>query len=395
MSFRFRLDRSLPAKEKISHIRKIVNAPMEGLAIGESVEIIFNHLELGRSVVIEDGTKLVFDRGFIGDSTFIGGASDIRAGQLFLDNGVKLGHNMRALVADQLRLGRNGSIGHSCELVCRSANIGEGFYGEHSLILGGGGGATGPYSDLRIGRFVHVGEYSVLNTARPITIGDETGLGSHVSLYTHGMWPPALEGYPLSFGPISIGKKCWITGYSVILPGVSIGEGAVVAMGSVVDQDLPPRCLAGGRPAKILREGIYGDVLSSSEKDSTLRDILNRYAPELEFKGFRVKRVESSGNLFLKMDNATIAYLGGTHNPSEISTSNGRIIIIAWQKIPPEGLRTSKATVFNLGTMGVEGAVDELSEDLRDFLRRNCIRFYTKDRFQSIPPPCFRRLREA
>jgi acetyltransferase-like isoleucine patch superfamily enzyme len=394
MSFRFKLKRTLPADKKISELKKILNLAQSDIVIGNSVEMVFNDLTLGRGVVIEDGATLVCDRGSLGDSVVLGHSTDIRSTDLMIENGVKIEHNCRVLVGEKLRIGRNASIGYSSELICRSAEISEGFYGEHSLIMGGGGGARGPYSDLRIGRFVHVGEYSVLNTARPITIGDETGLGAHVSLYTHGMWPPALEGYPLTFGPISIGKKCWITGYSIVLPGVTIGEGAVVAMGSVVHQDLPPRCLAGGRPAKVLKEGIYGNVLSSSQKDSILREIVSRYAPELEFKGFQVQKAESSGNIFLKVGNANIAYLSAD-DLGEMPISNGRTIIIAWQKVPPEVLPVGKTTVFNLGAMEIEGVVDELSEDLRDFLRRNCIRFYTKERFESIQSPCFRRLTEA
>jgi acetyltransferase-like isoleucine patch superfamily enzyme len=395
MSFRFKLKRSLPAEKKIAELKKILNLAQSDIVIGNSVEMVFNDLTWGQGIVIEDGTTLVCDRGTVGDSVVLGHSSDIRSTDLVIESGVRIEHHCRVLVGEKLQIRRNTSIGHSSELICRSAEIGEGFYGEHSLIMGGGGGARGPYSDLKIGRFVHVGEYSVLNTARPITIGDETGLGAHVSLYTHGMWPPALEGYPLTFGPISIGKKCWITGYSIVLPGVTIGEGAVVAMGSVVHQDLPPRCLAGGKPAKVLREGIYGNVLSSTEKDLILREVVSRYVPELEFKGFRVQRVESSENIFLKVGDANIAYLSRTNDLSEIPTLNGRTIIIARQRVSPEVLPAGKTTVFNLGAMEMEGIVDELSEDLRDFLRRNCIRFYTKERFESIQPPCFRRLTEA
>lgn len=395
MSFKFKLDRSLPAKEKISQLRRITHAALDDLAIGDSVEVIFNHLELGRGIVIEDGAKLVCDRGVIGDFTFIGGASDIRAGHLFLDTGVKLGHNMRVLAADQLRIGRNGFIGYSCELVCRSADIGEGFYGEHDLTIGGGGGSTGPFSELKIGRFVHIGEFSVLNTARSVTIGDEAGLGAYVMLYTHGMWPPALEGYPLAFGSISIGPKCWITGQSIVLPGVTIGEGAVVAMGSVVNRDLPARCLAGGRPATVLKQNMYGHKLSAQEEDDILRDILNRYVAELEFKGFAVQKFESGENVLLEMDEAVVGYFRSKADLHKLLSLNKRTIVIAWNHILPDLSESSQITLFNLGEMKVEGCVDDISEDLRDFLRRNCIRFYTRDRFHSIRPPSFSRLMES
>jgi acetyltransferase-like isoleucine patch superfamily enzyme len=54
--------------------------------------------------------------------------------------------------------------------------------------------------------------------------------------------------------PISIGSNAWIGFDSVILPGVSIGEGAIIGCRSVVMHDVPPYTIAGGNPARIIRE---------------------------------------------------------------------------------------------------------------------------------------------
>jgi acetyltransferase-like isoleucine patch superfamily enzyme len=56
--------------------------------------------------------------------------------------------------------------------------------------------------------------------------------------------------------PIVIGDNVWIGMNSTILKGVTIGDGAVIAAGSVVIRDIPPRTLAGGVPAKVIREKI-------------------------------------------------------------------------------------------------------------------------------------------
>lgn len=53
-----------------------------------------------------------------------------------------------------------------------------------------------------------------------------------------------------------IGKNCFIGAHSIILPGVTIGDGSIVAAGSVVSKDVPPGSLVGGNPATILRSGI-------------------------------------------------------------------------------------------------------------------------------------------
>jgi acetyltransferase-like isoleucine patch superfamily enzyme len=56
--------------------------------------------------------------------------------------------------------------------------------------------------------------------------------------------------------PILIGDDVWIGARATILKGVEIGDGAVVAAGSVVTRSIPPRSLAGGNPARIIRENI-------------------------------------------------------------------------------------------------------------------------------------------
>ncbi|MCY1670650.1 DapH/DapD/GlmU-related protein [Novosphingobium sp. SL115] len=56
--------------------------------------------------------------------------------------------------------------------------------------------------------------------------------------------------------PISIGRHCFIGGGSVVMPGVTIGDECIVAAGAVVVDDIPPRCIVAGNPAKVLRENI-------------------------------------------------------------------------------------------------------------------------------------------
>lgn len=70
-----------------------------------------------------------------------------------------------------------------------------------------------------------------------------------------------------------IGKNCFIGGNSMILPGVTIGDSCIVAAGAVVTRSVPPNCIVGGNPARILRHGVelmsYGrippDARGSSE----------------------------------------------------------------------------------------------------------------------------------
>lgn len=53
---------------------------------------------------------------------------------------------------------------------------------------------------------------------------------------------------------IVIGKNVWISSNATVVPGVSIGDGAVVAAGAVVTKDVPPNVVVGGVPAKIIKK---------------------------------------------------------------------------------------------------------------------------------------------
>ena len=67
--------------------------------------------------------------------------------------------------------------------------------------------------------------------------------------------------------PVHIGERCFIGGGSVILPGVTVGDESIVGAGSVVFDDVPPRSIVGGNPARVLRRDIdvgrYGRLRSA------------------------------------------------------------------------------------------------------------------------------------
>jgi maltose O-acetyltransferase len=111
------------------------------------------------------------------------------------------------------------------------------------------------------GKNIHVGDHfhadyncTMLDVAE-IRIGHNCLIGPDVGIYTagHRLEPEGrtLDGYGL---PVTIGNDVWIGGHSTILPGVTIGDGAVVAAGSVVADDVEPRTLVAGNPAKFKKQ---------------------------------------------------------------------------------------------------------------------------------------------
>jgi maltose O-acetyltransferase len=89
----------------------------------------------------------------------------------------------------------------------------------------------------------------------PIDVGENclVGPGVHVYTATHPI-DPEERAAGLELGaPVTVGDDVWIGGRAVVTPGTSVGDGAVVAAGAVVVDDVPPRTVVGGNPAEEIR----------------------------------------------------------------------------------------------------------------------------------------------
>ncbi len=96
----------------------------------------------------------------------------------------------------------------------------------------------------------------VLVSYARITIGDDCLIGEYVSIRdaNHGLSvgvPMRLQAHRSA--PVTIGRNVWIGRGSVVLKGVTIGDGAVVAANSVVSRDVPADAIVVGAPAKLIR----------------------------------------------------------------------------------------------------------------------------------------------
>lgn len=106
--------------------------------------------------------------------------------------------------------------------------LGENFYSNHNLVI--------------------------LDCAE-VTFGDNVFLGPDCGFYT--------AGHPLDYEtrnqglefakPIKVGDNVWFGGKVCVMPGVNIGNNVVIAAGAVITKDIPDNCLAGGVPARVIR----------------------------------------------------------------------------------------------------------------------------------------------
>lgn len=107
--------------------------------------------------------------------------------------------------------------------------------------------------NITIGENTIVGLWSSLDGRSGITIGDHVNISSEVAIWTlqHDHRDPEFGNVG---APVVVGDRAWLSFRSTILPGVTIGEGAVVAAGSVVTKDVAPYAIVGGIPAKVIGE---------------------------------------------------------------------------------------------------------------------------------------------
>jgi acetyltransferase-like isoleucine patch superfamily enzyme len=111
-------------------------------------------------------------------------------------------------------------------------------------------------SHLMLGRRTFVNYGCFFDTSSPIVIGSDCAFGMQVLLCTstHGLGGPRRRGGRLESKPITIDDGCWIGARTVVLPGVHIGPGCVVAAGSVVTRDCAPHGLYAGNPARRVKD---------------------------------------------------------------------------------------------------------------------------------------------
>lgn len=113
-----------------------------------------------------------------------------------------------------------------------------------------------PEGKLQIGDHCYVGRWTIILAHSSVTIGNDCQIapGCHITDVNHGIKPGTLiRKQPLQSKPIKIGNDVWVGAGCSILPGVTIGDHAVIGARAVVTHDVPESAIVVGTPAKILR----------------------------------------------------------------------------------------------------------------------------------------------
>ncbi len=114
------------------------------------------------------------------------------------------------------------------------------------------------YSDfgrhIRIGRGVFINSGAMFTDLGGITLEDHVLIAPRVNILTVNHPEDTEKRHGLILKPVVIKKNAWIGAGATILPGVTVGENAIVAAGSVVAKDVPPDTIVAGVPAKAVRK---------------------------------------------------------------------------------------------------------------------------------------------
>lgn len=175
----------------------------------------------------------------------------------------KLTRSLRSLLSS--RVSSEVRVGRGCKIISSrlmgAVSLAEGVHVYHTIISG----------SVEIGRYTYLSgpRIDIVAHLNQISIGSFCSIarGVQIQEYNHktsglttaflsrridprrGLTPDEIE----SKGAITIGNDVWIGANSIIISGVSIGTGAVIAAGAVVTKDVPPYSIVAGNPARLLR----------------------------------------------------------------------------------------------------------------------------------------------
>jgi acetyltransferase-like isoleucine patch superfamily enzyme len=270
----------------------------------------------------------------------------IESNDIQIGKNVVIGDNVEIRCPEKIHIGDNSVLTKDIKINCTSFEAGEYFYMTERCEIGRGG-CYGPNSRVKIGKHVGIFEGTVINPSEEVEIGDDTGIGGDVMIWTHGAWLDVLQGFPADFGPVKIGSNVWLPARSVVLPHVTIGNDVVIGINSIINRSLPDGCFAAGSPCKVIKENVYPKKLTEVEEKNIVLEIIDGW--------YELHNMKKIKDVLTKYEDGKIYLNQGEHQ-----------------------------TIYYMDERKIEGYNNNVSEDLRDYMRRRGIKIYTGELFRSI-----------
>jgi acetyltransferase-like isoleucine patch superfamily enzyme len=238
----------LPSPLKVLAYRLLL-----GYRIGRRVRISFGGVVIGKTVELGD---------------------DVEIGLLAVVQG------------ETIRIGRHSSVGTMSYLSCNVIEIGEDAKIREQVYVGG---PQLPESKFVLGSRTIILQLTNINPTKPVIIGDDTGIGGHCLIFTHGAWANALDGYPVTYEPVTLGASVWLPWRVFVMPGSTIGDGTVIGANSLVSGKIPPKSLAVGSPAKVIRSAPdFPKQMSDADRAALVVTIIAEFDRFLQHGGVTI-----------------------------------------------------------------------------------------------------------
>ena len=167
------------------------------------------------------------------------------------------------------------------------------------------GDSSDKRSVMKLGMHCWIFQHCYINVARQVTLGRNVGVGGGTYLFTHGYWLSKLDGFPVSHGPVLIQDNVWIPWDCFIMPGVKIGNNAVIGARSLINKDVPENAFVAGSPARVIRERSHRDV-GLAEKAIMISESIENYVAR---KNKKIDKKETDKKIEFSIDKEIVVIL--------------------------------------------------------------------------------------
>jgi acetyltransferase-like isoleucine patch superfamily enzyme len=206
----------------------------------------------------------------------------LKYNHLIIDENVSIGP-FCYIQGHDISIGSNTLVRPLTILIAHTIKLGQYVHIAPSAVIKGDSNFN--QSFFEVGDHSRIFPFCWLEPGQGIRIGKHVGIGGHTLIFTHGVWPDYLKNGPVSFGAVILEDNVWLPWRVFILPNVTIGHDSIIGGGSIVNRSIPANSLAGGIPARVIKEGI-GNPLTIEDKMARSCEILASYVDYCNQKGF-------------------------------------------------------------------------------------------------------------
>jgi acetyltransferase-like isoleucine patch superfamily enzyme len=235
-------------------------------------------------------------------------------------------------------------------------------------------------SKIVIGDRAHIFPFTMIDPTREVEIGEESSVGYSTYIFTHGAYKSILNGYPVEFGKVSIGKRVWIPCKVFITPSVSIGDDAVIGTGALVNRDIPSGVLAVGEPARPIKtKSEFVSIYSDAEKIKILQEILSEFCEYIhDFGQIDWNFEEKNGCLLWEINspNGNVRFdLELVCSPSKANDRRASVILQSLPEHLQSSWNNERKIWFSIDSHCCSEYLNEFGLELREYFKRYGIYF--------------------